>query len=134
MSVTRGCFGKVRSGPTGGASGVVGEVRNWSFEETADRQDTSAIGTCTKKFTSGAKQTTGTIAVWWDPTDTRQGDFKVGDAIALELYPGGTGAGSKYYKGIANVDSVSRSGGTEGAVESSFGFSVNGALTATAVP
>ena len=64
----------------------------------------------------------------------RRSTTEVGDAIALELYPGGTGSGSKYYKGIANVDSVSRSGGTEGAVESSFGFSVNGALTATAVP
>jgi hypothetical protein len=134
MTTYRGCFGKVRSGPSGGAAGVVGEVRTWSFEETAERNDVSAIGTCTKKFQSGAKTTTGTLSVWWDPTDTRQGDFIVGNAVAVELYPAGTGSGSKYYKGVANIDSVSRSGGVDGTVESQFGFSVNGALTATGVP
>lgn len=134
MSTQRGCFGKVRSGPTGGASGVVGEVRNWSFEESAERIDVSAMGDCTKKFISGAKQTTGTVQVWYDQGDTRQADFVVGSQIALELYPGGTGSGKKYFKGIANIDSVARSGSTEGAVESTFGWSVNGALTATAVP
>lgn len=135
MATIRGCFGVVRSGPTGGALGAVGEARSWQFTETAERQDVSIMGTCTKKFISGAKETTGQITVWQDPSDTRQGDFVVGNQIAIELYPGGTGSGQRYYKGVANIDSIARSGGVDArAVEATFGWSVNGALTATTVP
>ena len=134
MATTRGCFGIVRSGPTGGAAGTVGECKAWSFQETAQRIDASIIGSCVKKFVSGAKETTGQVQVWWDPTDTRQNDFVGGNQIALELYPGGNSSGKKYYKGIANIDSIARSGDTEKVVESTYGFSVNGALTTTSVP
>lgn len=134
MSTTRGCFGVIRSGPTGGATHSVGEAVSWSFEETADREDVSAMGTCTKKFSSGAKQTTGSLEVWWDSADSGQADFVVGGKIGLELYPGGNGSGKTYYKGVANIDSVGRQGGVDASVKSTYGFSVDGAFTVTAVP
>ena len=129
MATQRGCFGVVRSGPSSGAAGAVGEVRNWSFEETADREDVSAMGTCAKKFSSGSKATTGTIEAWYDQDDTRQLDFRVGTEIALELYPGGTASGKKYYAGLANVDSVSLEADVDSSVRVRFGFSVNGELS-----
>ncbi len=128
MATQRGCFGVVRSGPSSGAVGAVAEVRNWSFEESAEREDLSVMGTCTKKFGSGPQQTTGTIEVFFDQSDPRQDDFVVGTEIALELYPGGTGSGKRYYKGLANIDSIKRDGNVTSSVGSSFGWSVNGAL------
>jgi hypothetical protein len=139
MATTRGCFGKIKSrvnGASGGLS-VVGEARNWSYEETAEQLDASAMGDCTKKFVAGAQQTTGTVQTFWDSADAGQGVFTVGATVDLELYPGGSGSGNAFYKtatGGATITSVARSGGVDNIVENNFGFTVNGALIATSVP
>lgn len=133
MATQRGCFGVVRSGPSSGAVGAVAEVKSWSFEESADREDLSVMGTCTKKFGSGPQQTVGTIEVYFDQDDARQADFVVGAEIAIQLYPGGQSAGKKYYSGLANIDSIKREGNVTSSVGTSFGWSVNGALTVATV-
>lgn len=137
MAVTRGCKGKIFAKANGatGAATQVKEVRSWSFEETAERIDASEMGDCTKKFESGAKTTSGTIAVQWDPaTGSNQAVLTVGDKVDIELYPGGNGSGSTYYKGTATIESVSRSGEIDGIVASSYGFAVDGEMTTTGVP
>lgn len=140
MSVKRGCLGKIfGSALSATANSEVDEVNSWSFEESAAQEDASKIGTCTKKFEAGAKQTTGQITVWWEPAATgNQGAFSVGEKVNLALYPGGNGSGDTYYKTTtgegATITSVSRSGGVDGLAGSVFGFSVNGGLTATTVP
>ncbi|MCB0247968.1 MAG: hypothetical protein KDI07_05270 [Anaerolineae bacterium] len=140
MAVTRGCFGKVYAkdlAATGAATQVY-EVRSWSYEETAERLDASEMGTCTKKFEAGAQETTGQIQCWWDPSATgNQGQLTVGNIVELELYPEGAGSGSVYYTtpaAGATVLSVAREGSVDGLVGSTFGWAVNGALTATTVP
>lgn len=135
MSQTRGCLGVLRVGPTSGATGLIGEIVDWSFEESAERIDASSMGSCTKAYISGAVETTGTVTVHWDPADVGQADFAVGSRVALELYPAGgvSTTGNTYYKGVVNIDSVSRSADLDGIVESVFGWSVVGALTATVV-
>jgi hypothetical protein len=140
MSVKRGCLGKVKNKATTttGAAGEVDEVSAWQYEESAEQIDASKIGTCTKKFEAGAKQTTGQITAHWEPAATgNQTKFVVGDKIVLELYPGGDASGSTYYATPAEgatITSVSRSGGVDGLAGNVFGFSVNGEMTTTTVP
>lgn len=143
MSITRGCFGKVKAKVAGasGAAVAVGELSDWSFEESAEQIDSSSMGSCTKAFTAGAKQTTGSLTVHWDNADAAQALFVVGDRLHLEVYPGGSGSGQAYYKttdtatGGAVINSISRAGnGVDGIAGSVFGFAVNGELTATSVP
>ena len=142
MATTKGCLGRIQMATTAtGAAAATGmaELRDWSYEETSEQIDVSAMGDCTKKFDAGAKATSGSITAWWDPTDTTgQGVLVVGNTVFLEIYPGGTGSGKTFYKtpaGGAVITSVSREGGgVDGTVGSTFGFTVNGSLTATSVP
>jgi hypothetical protein len=141
MATYRGCNGKVKVKAVGATGGTVavGELRNWSFTETSEQLDASAMGDCTKKFVAGAKETTGTIECWLDMADTTgQNMFVVGNAIIIEIYPNATGSTKPYYKTpTAGATVVSRNpdaGGVDGIVGVSFGFAVNGAMTATALP
>jgi hypothetical protein len=140
MSVTRGCLGKIfgKALLATGATVLVDEVSAWSYEESAEQIDASKIGDCTKKFEAGAQQTTGQVTAHWEPAATGNQDiFVVGDKVTLELYPGGNSSGSVFYQtptGGATITSVARAGGVEGLVGNDFGFSVNGAMTTTAVP
>jgi hypothetical protein len=141
MATFRGCLGKVFSAATStGSPLVIGEVRNWQFEETAERKDASAMGTCAKKYVAGAIETSGQVQVWWDDADARQSDFVAGNTVGLELYPAGDGSGETYYKtavtatGGAVVTSRQVGGDVDGIVEQTFGFSVNGGFTTTTVP
>jgi len=142
MAVTRGCKGviKAKDNAATGAAGTVLECKNWNYEESAEQIDASSMGDCTKKYVAGAQETTGTIEAHWDPSATgNQGVFTVGAVVDLELYPGGTatGVGTVYYKtpaAGATITSVNRSGGVDSIVANSFGFTVNGAMTATTIP
>lgn len=137
MAVTRGCNGRVKAKVVGasGAAAAVGELTDWSFDEASERLDASAMGTCTKKFEAGAKETTGQITVHWDGADTVQNLITPGAALFIEIYPQGTGSSKKYYKtptAGATITNVNRSGnGVDGIVGASYSFAVNGSMTAT---
>jgi hypothetical protein len=109
-------------------------MSDWQFEENSEQIEASSMGSCTKSFVAGAKATTGTITCWWDNDDTNgQGVLIVGNTVYLKIYPAGTGE-TMYKTGSAGavITSVSRQGGgTDGVVGSTFGFAVNGQLTAT---
>lgn len=140
MAVTRGCLGIIKVKDTAVTSGAsrIYRIRDWTYSETAERLDSSEIGDCTKQFTAGAVETTVNINAWWDATTTaNQADMTVANDVYVEIYPGGTGSGNTYYKtpaGGANINEVSRTGSIDGIVESTWAMTVNGALTATAVP
>ena len=140
MAVTRGCLGIIKVKDTAVTSGAsrIYRIRDWDYSETAERLDSSEIGDCTKQFTAGAVETTVNINAWWDTTVTaNQAAMTVANDVFVEIYPGGTGSGSTYYKtpaAGANINEVSRTGGIDGIVESSWAMTVNGALTATSVP
>lgn len=132
MSTIRGCRGKVKSGATPDA---VGELTNWRYSESAAQIDVSEMGACVKKFDVGAVQTTGVIEFWWDPADTGQGNFVVGSAIDLELYPDGDATGKSYKEGNGTIQQIDvDGGGVDGVVRASASFFVNGALTDSTVP
>jgi len=136
----RGCLGKVKVSTTsGGTFTAIGQMTDWQYEETSEQLDASSMGSCTKSFVAGAKATTGTVTCWWDDDDTNgQNLMIVGNTVHLKIYPGGSGSGMGFYKtGSAGavLTSVARQGGgVDGIAGSTFGFAVNGQLTATSVP
>ena len=139
MAVSRGCLGKIfvkDAAVTSGATQML-RVRDWSFSESAERLESSEIGACTKTYVAGAVETSGNVTVWWDTTTgANQTQMTVANDVYIEFYPAGTGSGSTYYKtptGGANIQEVSRSGGVDGIVETSYSFTVNGSLTTTAI-
>ena len=144
MATTRGCLGKVKilAAATGTPTQLIGELTDWSFEETADQVDTSIMGACVKKFDAGAKATTGQLTTWWDADATGQAMFVVGNVVSLAIYPGGSGSGANFYRTPiatggqgATITSLAHAGnGVDGTVGTTLGYSVNGSMTATAVP
>ena len=134
MSVIRGCFGVVRAGagPT-----VVGEMRRWEYSERAERIDTSIMGNCTKRFTAGAKETTGRLSMWWnliaaasDPAgDAGQDLLNVGDSIALELHPNGTGTGKPQLSGTVTITDVDGNADVATVAELTVAFALDGEWT-----
>lgn len=140
MAVTRGCSGiiKVKDAAATGSAARIYQIRDWSYSESAERLDSSQIGACTKTYTAGAVETTVNITAWWDTTSgANQAQMTVANDVYVEIYPAGTGSGSTYYKtptGGANIQELSRSGGVDGIVESSWVMTVNGSLTSAAVP
>ena len=140
MAVTRGCNGiiKIKDAAATAAAARIYRVRNWEINEDAERLDSSEVGDCTKQYTAGAVETTGTIQCWWDTAATsNQDDVVVANDVYIEIYPGGSGSGNSYFAtptGGANINNVVKTGGVEGIVEMNFSYSVNGAMTATSVP
>lgn len=143
VALIRGCLGKVKVATTfSGSYNAVAQMSDWQYEETSEQIDGSSMGSCTKSFVAGAKATTGTITCYWSDDDTTgQSVLIVGNTVYLKIYPGGSGSGMGFYRtasgstGGAVITSVSRTGGgVDGIVGTTFGFAVNGQLTATAVP
>lgn len=140
MSVSRGCNGiiKIKDSAVTSAAARIYRIRNWEINEDAERLDSSEIGDCTKQFTAGPVETGGTIQCWWDTAATsNQGDVVVANDVYMEVYPAGSGSGNTFYTtptGGANISNVAKTGGVEGIVELNFTYSVNGAMTPTAVP
>ena len=82
----------------------------------------------------GVKGWSGSVECYYDPADTVQSGLEVGDVVALNLYPGGDGAGARYFSGNAVVSAVPLSGAKDGWVSVTFNFTGKGALaSATAL-
>lgn len=139
MAVKRGCLGVVQiSAASTGGHTAIGNLTDWSYNQTSERIDASAMGTCTKAYEAGAIETTVEISCWWDGDNAPQALLDPGDTVHLRIYPEGTGSGANWYKtpsGGAVVLSVERSGGgVDGLVSMRATLAVNGGMTATANP
>lgn len=137
---TRGCSGKVyvKDLATTSAATQTFGVSGWEFTETADRPEASEIGDCTKTYIAGAVETAGTLNLWWDTaTGANQADLSIANECEISIYPAGPTSGATKYvtpTGGAVITEVARKGGTEGAVSMTVNFTINGSMTATAVP
>tara|TARA_X000000950_G_scaffold134276_1_gene167217 strand:- start:212 stop:607 length:396 start_codon:yes stop_codon:yes gene_type:complete len=129
MATFKGNDGVVKLGTSGGTN-VVGEVRSYSLEHTADTVEDTKMGDSFRSYKSTLQSFSGTLDVFWDDSDADgQGAFVVGNEIDINLYPAGTS--DTYYSGKAIVTSVSRTGSFDGMVEASLGVQGTGALTTT---
>ena len=131
MAITRGCYGTVEVD-----AATVAEVKAWELNTSAEVLDSSAIGDCTKSYTVGAVDWSGTVSCWWDATDTNgQEAMDVGTTITtLSLQPEGDTTADVTYSGSAIITSIARSGAVDSIVEANFSFQGTGTLTQGVVP
>ena len=129
MSNHKGSEGVVKIG-----SDTVAEVKDWSFDETADTTEDTVMGDTARTRKSTLTSASGSINCFWDETDTNgQVAMTAGSEVALKLYPEGASSGDTFYSVAAIITSVSRTASFDGMVESSFSWDSNGAVTAADV-
>ena len=133
MATATGSSGVVKIAVDGGSVAVVGEVRSFSIETSADTIEDSAMGDTERTYKAGLESSTVSIECYWDGADAPQLVLDGRADIDFEIYPTGTGAGEKYYSGGGIVTSKSINTSFDGMVEASFSIQVSGAvLEATA--
>jgi hypothetical protein len=122
------------SAPTGGT--VVGEVRNWSIEATADTIETSVMGNDTRQYVKGMSTWSGNADVLFDATlfnlinPARSGTSEVGSTpVALLVYPEGeAGSTDKLIGGFVVITGHTINASYDGLIEASISFQGSGPL------
>ena len=129
MANHKGSEGVVKIG-----TDTIAEVKDWSFDETADTTEDTVMGDAARTRKSTLTSASGSVNAFWDETDTNgQVAMSAGSEVALKLYPEGATTGDTFYSVSALITSVSRSATFDGMVEASFSFESNGAVTAATV-
>tara|TARA_R110001632_G_scaffold151483_1_gene269076 strand:- start:7341 stop:7727 length:387 start_codon:yes stop_codon:yes gene_type:complete len=128
MATHAGSEGVVFSG-----SNQVNQVRSYTISETGETLEDTSMGDAARTYIASLKTFTGSLDVYWDETDTGQGDLDIGSTIVLNLYPEGNASGDTYYTGSAIVTEKSITASFDGLVEMSVSVQGTGALTETTV-
>jgi len=105
---------------------LVGEVRDFSIEQNANRVDDTVMG---DEWTTGKvtqRSWSASINIYYDPAAVT--GLEVGALIAAQLYPQGKTTGLKYYEGNAHITSLSTSASFDGMVEASLSVEGTGSL------
>ena len=129
MATHKGSEGLVKSG-----SNTIAEVTGFSFDETADTIETTALSNSAHSFVTDLVGWSGSVECFWDETDTSgQGSLTAGASVTLNLFNEGDGAGATYYTGTALITSISRANGIGAIVTANFSFTGSGALASATV-
>ena len=128
MATHAGSEGVVFSG-----SNQILEVRSYTISETGETIEDTSMGDAARTYIASLKTFTGSLDVFWDETDTGQGDLDIGSTITLNLYPEGNTSGDTYYTGSAIVTEKSITASFDGLVEMSVSVQGTGALSETTV-
>ena len=128
MATHAGSEGVVFSG-----SNQILEVRAYTISETGETLEDTSMGDAARTYIPSLKTFTGSLDVFWDETDTGQGDLDIGSTITLNLYPEGNTSGDTYYTGSAIVTERSITASFDGLVEMSVSVQGTGALSETTV-
>jgi len=129
MATTTGSSGIVKLAVAQGTVAVVGEVRSYTIETSADTIEDSIMGDTARTYKAGLEASTVSLECYWDDTDAQQLVLDSRASIDFEIYPTGTGTGEKYYTGNGIVTSKSITAAFDGMVEGTFAIQVNGAVT-----
>ena len=129
MATTTGSSGIVKLAVAQGTVAVVGEVRSYTIETSADTIEDSIMGDTARTYKAGLEASTVSLECYWDDTDAQQLVLDSRASIDFEIYPTGTGTGEKYYTGNGIVTSKSITAAFDGMVEGAFAIQVNGAVT-----
>ena len=129
MATTTGSSGVVKIAAAGGSVAVVGEVRSFTFDGSADTIEDSVMGDISRSYKEGLKTNTLSLDVYWDEADAQQLILDERASIDFELYPTGTGTGETYFSGSGIVTSRSITASFDGMVEASFSIQCSGAVT-----
>jgi len=132
------------SGAVHGRAGVVSagasdlaSVTAFSYEETVDETETTAMGDTAKSFLGGLPDGSGQIDCWWDESDAGHdaliAGLQAGSVVAVVLYPQGDTAATAQYAGNVTVKSMSISSSKDDIITLSFqyrGFLVKSEVSA----
>ena len=129
MATKTGASGVVKVQVSGTTVAVVGEVRSFTFEGSADTIEDSVIGDTARTYKQGLSTNTVSIECYWDGSDSTQLEMDARADVDFAIYPTGTGTGEKYYTGVGIVTSKSINTSFDGMVEASFSIQVSGAVT-----
>lgn len=114
-------------------SDTLGELKSFSFSETAGTIETSNLTSTAKTFAVGQTSFSGSAEAYWDNDDAGQNALSNGAVVDLHFYPEGATTGDKFRTGTCLISEVSTSLSTEGMVEASFSFTGSGVLTESTV-
>jgi hypothetical protein len=112
---------------------VVGELRSFSLESTAETIEDTSMGDTNRSYKVGLKTFTGTASVYFDETDAGQTALVAGAEITLNVYPEGASSGDTFYTGSAIVTGKTINSSFDGMVEAEVSFQGNGALTESTI-
>jgi len=124
MATHTGSEGTIKIG-----TDVVGELRSFSLESTAETIEDTSMGDTNRSYKVGLKTFTGTASVYFDETDTAQTALVAGAEITLNVYPEGATSGDTFYSGSAIVTGKTINSSFDGMVEAEISFQGTGALT-----
>ena len=133
MATKTGASGVVKIAASGGSVAVVGEVRSFTFDGSADTIEDSVMGDTARSYKTGLKTNTVTIECYWDEADAQQLILDERAAVDFEIYPTGTGSGESYFSGGGIVTSRSITGSFDGMVEASISVQGTGGITTATV-
>ena len=111
------------------ATTVVGELRSYSLEQTADTIEDTSMGDTSRSYKSALKGWSGSASLFFDEADAGQLLLVLGTSIALKVYPEGASSGDKYYYGQAIITGSNISASFDGMVEAEVTFTGTGAIT-----
>ena len=108
---------------------VVGELRSYTLEQTADTIEDTSMGDTSRSYKSALKGWSGSASLFFDEADAGQLLLVLGTEIALKVYPEGASSGDKYYYGQAIITGSNISASFDGMVEAEVTFTGTGAIT-----
>tara|TARA_B110000967_G_C18848845_1_gene543521 strand:- start:182 stop:583 length:402 start_codon:yes stop_codon:yes gene_type:complete len=129
MATKTGASGVVKLQVSGTTVAVVGEVRSFTFDGSADTIEDSVMGDVSRSYKAGLKTNTVSIECYWDEADAQQLVIDERATLDFEVYPTGTGSGETFYSGTGIVTSRSITGSFDGMVEASFSIQCSGDVT-----
>ncbi len=129
MATKTGASGVVKVQVSGTTVAVVGEVRSFTFDGSADTIEDSVIGDTARTYKQGLATNTVSIECYWDEADAQQLILDERADIDFEIYPTGTGSGETFFSGGGIVTARSITGAFDGMVEASFTIQCSGAVT-----
>jgi len=129
MATKTGASGVVKVQVSGTTVAVVGEVRSFTFDGSADTIEDSVMGDTARTYKQGLATNTVSIECYWDEADAQQLILDERADIDFEIYPTGTGSGETFFSGGGIVTARSITGAFDGMVEASFTIQCSGAVT-----
>jgi len=128
MATHTGSEGTIKIG-----TDVLGELRSFSLESSAETIEDTSMGDTARTYKVGLTAFSGTASVFFDETDTAQGNVDAGASITLSVFPEGATSGDTFYSGTAIVVGRNINSSFDGIVEMEISFTGSGALTESTV-
>ena len=124
MATFKGSDGVVKAG-----SNAIGEIKNFTVEESADVLEDTSMGDTAKTYKSSLTSFTASVEGLFDDTDTAQTAMTIGSELTFTFLPEGDSSGDYSLSGSGIITGISRSQAHDGLVEISFSVQGSGALT-----